>query len=398
MGWVRGRAVVAAVLVVLALLVAGCAEAKRDTAARGPTPSGAPPPRIPSAPDLPGFAADVGFASDGSGFALLGSCGNSVCRHHVAVLDKGAGAWRLGRSPVPDTTDGSGVTAGLIALGPGRALITDGKWPPPERTWFTDNGGRSWRHGSTGPSGSTSVVPEGGALVEDCVRVDRERNGCERSRLLAALPDTGEFRVLATPPPLEGEVRPAGEIPGETAGKSPDKVLFAAGRAPDSGFPALAVSEDRGRSWRISRPEGLARHGWSLHVTGTGKVLYAVQPGQLPDEDDVKNGLLTLHRSTDGGRTWERVWKHRKGVEPRSTLGTPVVAADGSLTIHGEAGAWRSIDGGRSFLPASDTRGLAGSVTVTPLGHLWGSSFNSWSWRISADGVHWRPFELGDGT
>lgn len=400
MRWVRHRVVVA-VLGVLAL-VTGCSEAGEGAGARAAAPDRAGTPRIPSAPGLPGSVAGIGFASDGSGFALLAECGKTRCRQRVAVLDRGTDAWRLGRSPLPDVTGGLGITAGLVVLGPGRALITDGTWPPPDGTWFTGDGGRSWKRGSSEPTGATPVVPEGGALVEDCLRMDPEGNGCERSRLVAVLPDTGEYRTLATQPPLKGAVRPAGEVVRE-AGSGPvqepaESLLFASGSDPDSGRPALAVSEDRGRSWQLSRMPGAVEDGWGMHVVGAAqsKLLYAVQPGIPPDEDDVKNGLLALYRSTDGAQTWERVWKHRKGVEPRSSLGAPVAASDGSLTVYGEAGVWRSADGGRTFT-GSGPRVLAGSVTTTPLGFLWSDSTGVGSFRISADGIHWTSFELGDG-
>ncbi|MGI5372790.1 WD40/YVTN/BNR-like repeat-containing protein [Streptomyces sp. CA-251387] len=346
-------------------------------------------PRIPSGTDLPGSSVAVDFARDGSGFALLAECGKKRCRQRVAVLDKGADAWRLGRSPLADVTVEHGITATLRVLGPGRALITEGVWPPPDRTWFTSDGGRHWRQGSARPSGTTPVLPEGVTLVEDCTRMDQEGNGCEHSRVLTASPTTAEFRALATQPRLKGPLIPAGQT---------EDLVFVSGRDASSGRVALAVSEDKGRSWRLSRPTGTGNSVWALRVTGTGKVLYAAEPGQLPDEGNVKNGLLALHRSTDAGRTWERVWEHRKGVDPRSLLGTPIAAADGSLTIHSESGVWRSTDGGRSFTRHGNSGGMSGWVTTTALGYLWGDSFGAGSWRVSTDGVHWTKFELGNGT
>ncbi|MES5819653.1 exo-alpha-sialidase [Streptomyces sp. RG80] len=329
----------------------------------------------------------MGFASDGSGFALLAECGKARCVQRVAVLEKGARAWRPVTSPLPDVTGDLGITAGLVVLGPGRALITEGKWPPPDRTWFTSDGGSSWRRSTNEPAGTTPRVPEGGALVQDCTGTDEEGNGCAASRLLAVVPDTGEYRVLATQPPLEGIVTPAGRTPGR---------LFASGLDPRSGRPTLAVSEDRGASWRTLTLATGPEQGWGMTVVTDGSVLYAAQSGQLLDEDGVKNGLLSLHRSTDGGLTWERTWRHRKGAEPRSLLGAPIAAADGSLTVHGEDGAWRSTDGGRSFARAG-ARGPSGWVSTTPLGYLWGDSFGAGRWRISADGVRWTTFDLGDG-
>lgn len=219
--------------------------------------------------------------------------------------------------------------------------------------------------------------------------MDQEGNNCAHARVLTVLPATGEFRVLATQPPLKPPIIPAGQT---------EDLVFASGRDPRSGRVALAVSENGGRSWRLSRPTGTGESVWALRVTGTGKVLYAAEPGELPDEENVKNGLLALYRSTDGGGTWERVWKHRKGVDPRSLLGPPIAAADGSLTIHSEDGVWRSTDGGRSFARHQNSGGMSGWVTTTELGYLWGDSFGAGSWRLSTDGVHWTRFELGKGT
>ncbi|MFE9764979.1 WD40/YVTN/BNR-like repeat-containing protein [Streptomyces sp. NPDC005808] len=397
MRWDKGKAVVAAVLGLLALL-AGCSGSGGDTTpgakpgvgSSAPSPTGASPPRIPSSPDLPGVPHAVDFASDAGGFALFTECGKARCRQHVAVLDKGADSWRLGRSPLADLPGGRGITAGLMVLGPGRALITEGSLALPDRTWFTDDGGHTWRRGSVAPSGTTPEVPEEGVLAQDCSRLDEEGNNCEASRLLVVLPGSGRFEVLANQPPLAGVLRPA----GQTAGG----LLFASGTDPSSGLPALAVSEDRGRTWRPARLTDSDKHGWGIRVVSSGDVLYAIQSGSLPAEEGVKNGLRALHRSTDGGHTWERVWRYRKGVNPLSTVGDPVAAADGSLTIHGEmGGVWRSTDGGRSFAEARGSYALGGSVIVTPLGFLAGDSFGIGSYRISADGIHWHSFVLGDG-
>ncbi|MFD3307865.1 WD40/YVTN/BNR-like repeat-containing protein [Streptomyces sp. NPDC058694] len=428
MGWSglrrRAAAVLAAVLGVSALLGA-CAEAEpggggaagtarsspagassagSSGAAADPAGSGGTPPRIPSAPGLPGNPSGVGFAADGSGFALFAQCGEKRCRQSVAVLDRGADAWRPVRSPLPDVTGDLGITVGLTGLGPGRALITEGVWPPTYRTWFTADGGRTWRTGSEKPSGTIPVVPEGGALVQDCVKVLDDNSYCERSRLLVVLPDTGEFRVLATQPPLEGVVSPAGEValtggaanPSDANPSEGTDVLFAAADDPRTGRPVLAASEDRGRTWRRAPLPGADRAS-HVRVTEADGTLYALETGQLPEDDTVKNGLRAIHRSTDAGHTWQRVWRHRKGAEPRSSLGDLVVAADGSLTVHGEDGVWRSTDGGRTFQRGSGGRGFSGSVTATPLGYLWADSFGAGSFRISADGIHWHRFELGDG-
>lgn len=359
----------------------------------GPGPSA--PPRIPSTAGLPGVSHTVVFAADGSGFTLRAECTRTRCRQHVAVLDAGAGEWRRATSPLPDITGDLGITAGLTVLGPDRALIEEGRafHGGPDRTWFTGDGGRTWKSGTTQPTGITATVPKGAALAEECVETDpADLNSCLRNRLLVVMPDTGERRVLDGRPPLKGLVHPAGDLALLPGGSD---TLFVAGEAPDSGLPTLALSEDRGRTWRTTRMPGAARDGWNPWVVAGGGELYAVQSGQLPSHEGVKNGLLAIHASTDGGDTWTRIWRYRKGVEPLSVLSL-LAAADGSLTVHGESGAWLSADQARTFHRVVRSRGPAGSVTQTPIGWLWCDSFGSGHCRISADGIRWQDFHIGE--
>ncbi|MBC7268009.1 MAG: exo-alpha-sialidase [Streptomyces sp.] len=380
------------------VLTAGCSgspDREEDVpgAARTSPSSTAPaaPPRIPSATDLPGVPHAVGFASDGSGFTLTAECDQRGCRQHAAVLEAGAGLWRPVRSPLPDLTADQGITAGLTVLGPGRALITEGaeRADRPGRTWFTDDYGGTWRRGSTRPTGRTATVPTGAALVTDCREPSEDGNGCARSRLLVVLPDTGEHRVLTHRPPLTGVLSPAGDIA--------ENALFVAGEDPETGLPALAMSGDRGRSWRPTHMTGAAEDGWAPRVVAGRRGMYAVQPGQLPSEEGVKNGLLTLHVSTDGGGTWTRIWRYRPGVEPLSILGDLVVTDDDRLTVYGETGVWHSDDQARTFRSEGAARGPAGSVRQTPIGWLWSDSYGKGAYRISADGTHWHDFRLGTG-
>ncbi|AWW38354.1 MULTISPECIES: WD40/YVTN/BNR-like repeat-containing protein [Streptomyces] len=361
--------------------------------APAPAPSGSgfrAPPAIPSATDLPGASFDVAFAADGSGFTLRADCGEDRCRQYVAVLEAGAGLWRLAESPLPDVTGDRGLTVGITVLGPGRALITDGseRADVPGRTWFTHDNGETWKAGTTEPTGSTATVPEGALLVTECLDLAPDGNECARNRLLVVMPDSGEHRVLARQPPLKGPLAPSGDIAANA--------LFATGLDPGSGLPALALSKDRGRTWHLTPLAGVAEQGWSIRVSGGGGALYAVQPGQLPDEEGVKNGLRTIHVSTDGGATWTRTWRYRPGAEPLSITGDLLAADDGSVLVHGETGAWRSTDRARTFRPGSAARGPAGSVRTTPIGWLWTGSFGDGTCRISADGITWHPFDLGE--
>ncbi|MFJ8082064.1 exo-alpha-sialidase [Streptomyces sp. NPDC096205] len=344
--------------------------------------------RIPSATDLPGRPHSIGFAADGSGFTLLAECDESRCRQHVAVLDAGARRWHRAVSPLPDVTGDEGISAGLEVLGTGRALINEGaeRLDLPARTWFTRDAGRTWTRGTTWPTGSTASVPVGAPLLTECLKLRTDGNECARNRLLTVLPDTGEHRVLRARPPLKGLLSPAGDVA--------DNALFVAGEDPRSGLPSLALSQDRGRTWQPTHLTDAAAGAWPPTVVAGPSALYAIQGGQLPDREGVKNGLVAIHRSGDGGHTWVRVWSYRAGVQPLSVLGDPVAADDHSLTVYGEKGVWRSTDGARTFRP-TDVRGIAGSVRRTPLGWLWTDSYGNGAQRISADGIHWHGFELG---
>ncbi|WP_328872952.1 glycoside hydrolase [Streptomyces sp. NBC_00287] len=378
---------------VLLLLPAACGtgstggRAGSSAAPSATTVAGVPPPRIPSAVDLPGWSHSLGFAADGSGFALLAQCTGVRCEQHVAVLDKGARRWRLGTSPLPDVTGDRGITAGLTVLGPGRAVIIDQSedWRRPAPTWFTGDNGLTWKRGSTEPKGRTATVPEGALMTGECLELESDLSYCTRNRLLVVLPDTGEHRVLERQPPLKGILAPSGDVSRDA--------LFVSGWD-DSGRPALAKSEDRGRTWEVTRLTEPGKDSWGFRVVAGGGRLYAAQPGQLMDEE-VKNGLHAIHTSTDGGSTWTRVWSYRKGVEPLSILGDLVVATDGSVTVYGETGIWRSTDGARTFRSAGGARAPAGSTTHTPLGWLWNDSYGNGEYRISADGARWHDFTLG---
>ncbi|WP_199549656.1 exo-alpha-sialidase [Streptomyces sp. N35] len=411
MNGVYVRRVLAALLGALALLLAGCGEVgdrrggepgderasqpKAAGAASRGAGEGADPPRIPSADGLPGWAHSLGFAADGSGFVLLAQCPEGEeegtgdgCVQRVAVLGKGARQWRVAKaSPLANTAPDWGVTADVLVLGPGRALIREGRSMIGDRTWYTADGGRTWRKGTVSVQGTVASVPAHGQLVSVCGAEDAEGNGCGRARLAVIMPDSGEHRALAQQPPLDGVVDPAGEAAGD---------LYVQGKAPGSGRPTLAVSSDRGRTWKESPLTGAAtaQHGTFTLVSGRAGI-FALQRGGLPEGEGVKNGLLTIHKQNASDMTWTRVWSFRPGVEPRSVLGA-IAADDNSLTVYGEHGVWTSDTGGRTFHQGEGSTGVAGSAWKTPIGWLWASGTGQGTYRISSDGVHWHTFQLSD--
>ncbi|MGX1884529.1 WD40/YVTN/BNR-like repeat-containing protein [Streptomyces sp. NPDC055287] len=379
-----GGALTGAVLFVLALLSAGCtAGASRP-----------PAPEVPSAPDLPGSAHMVGLAADGSGFVLLAKCvadverpGNGFCRQYVAVLDKGASQWRLRRSPLHDPSGTGGVSADLRVLGSGRAWLHEAVGDDRHRTWFTADGGLSWQARDVKRAGSARSIPRGAALSTLCGYPTAPDGGaCAQDQLLVMSPADGRLRELKSRPPLAGQLHPAPYA-------EPDGSWWVSGEDPRSGEPALAVSRDAGRTWtasRLDRP--LRKPGWGVRVSVGDGVVYAAELGELPAGEPVKNPVRAIHRSRDGGRTWERTWKAGATREPRTLLGVLVPGAGDTLLLHGERGDYTSPDGGRTFRPVTGGPALGYASTI-PLGRL--QARDSCEYGISTDGVRWTTFMLG---
>ena len=99
----------------------------------------------------------------------------------------------------------------------------------------------------------------------------------------------------------------------------------------------LLVSEDRGLTWEI-RNRAFAGHLWweTLTVSPIDPDLLLVAPYYEP-----------IHRSTDGGATWEPV----PGPPAGEFVYDPVFARSCGVTVYAatEDGAWRSLDGGLYF-------------------------------------------------
>ncbi|WP_318210616.1 exo-alpha-sialidase [Streptomyces sp. SJL17-1] len=349
------------------------------------------PPRIPSAPGLPGWAHSLGFARDGSGFALLASCvsdpaapANGFCRQHVAVRDAGAKEWVLRRSPLPRVSGTDGISADLVPLGPGRALVEEGGAEPGSRTWFTKDGGRNWRAGDRRTVGTIPEIPVGAVLGTDCAAPSEALpDDCERQRLVVISPQDGRRRALARVPLLGAHPRPQ-EQP------EPDGSWWVSGTDPLSGRAAVAVSRDGGRRWTVSRlPSPVASPGWHTAVAVGRDAVYAAEMGELVGGEPVKNPMRALHRSVDGGRTWQRMWTTGPSEQPRSLLGLPVPGPGGRVEIGAELSGYGSVDGGRTFARLDEG---SHHTRRTPLGLLREAS--RCEYALTVDGVRWSKFRL----
>ncbi|MFF2775284.1 WD40/YVTN/BNR-like repeat-containing protein [Streptomyces sp. NPDC058052] len=387
----------ALVALLLAWLLAACTGGQEPVRG-GERPAGdgafGAPPEIPDGAGLPGWAADLGFAADGSGFALLAECvndpaepANGFCRQRIAALDRGADRWEQRVSPLPELRGAEGVSARLWVLGPGRALIEDGGGDEPPHGWFSGDGGRSWRAVDPRPAGRTPDIPAGGALTAECATdPGAPPESCAREVLAVVSPRDGRRRRLVAQPALGAHPRPA-------AVAEPDGSWWVSGVEPGTGRPAVAVSRDAGRSWSVSRlpSAAAAPHGYTQVVVGPDAV-YAAEMGELKGGEPVKNPLRALHRSRDGGRTWERTWTTGAVAEPRSLEGLPVPGPGGRVEIAAQSSGYRSADGGRTFRELDD-----GSAYVRRTGAGLLREGSRCRYEVTRDGVRWAEFLLACG-
>lgn len=386
----RSGTVPLALLAATALLSCTSSGDVRDDGGSGPPPQLSPapepsaePPRIPSAPGLPGQAHELAVLDEHSAFALLESCTGTVtepdCGTRLAVLEEGS--WSMRDIPAPQLS--------LTALAPDRALLLpwDAERPDGESgtAWYTADAGRTWQEVGTEANGTVRGIPAGGMLVA----------GTEGLEVL--LPGSGERRLLAGAPALAG----AAPVPYPLA----DGSHAAMGVDPGTGKLAVAVSGDRGRTWRLGTLPGTKEDRRWWQPAGTPQIaaapgeLYAAVTGDRDTGIDHMNynALLSLHRSTDGGHSWERVRSLRPQERPVTLLGTPIAGADGGLTVYGMTGVFHSEDGGRTF---SVQRPGAPPEWPdwTRAGYLLRDIDYPGHYRVSADGFTWHTIVLGDGS
>ncbi|ARQ68776.1 WD40/YVTN/BNR-like repeat-containing protein [Streptomyces marincola] len=366
-----------------------------------PMPS-AEPPRIPSADGMPAQDVALQFADPAHAFALLTDCPDrGACTISLAVLEDGGG-WHLRDTPLRGTA-GDGTDRALEVAGPGSARLIQRDGTGGTKSWLSTDGGRTWRTASAKPTGTTEEIPEGATLVAGDTDApgdiwdswDAWDTGGNGEQVEVLMPDTAEYRVLAEQPPLD-VVRRLGQLP--------DGTYWAQGHATGNGDPAVAVTRDRGRSWELlaqpPTPPGHSHNAEVRSLVAAGDALFAFETGVLLA--DIHRGttagaLIAIHRSDDGGRSWERVWTGGGGTVPRSLLGTPIAAADGSLVVYADDGIFTSRDGGVSF---ENTRvgPPPERPALTRAGYLLTGLGTPGHYRISADGFTWHTIVLGEAV
>jgi photosystem II stability/assembly factor-like uncharacterized protein len=300
------------------------------------------------------------------------------CTLMVAATADGGATWRSYPLPV-----GRNAMVDLRAVGP-RTLVA---WAQsdlpgggqPEQTWHASaDGGATWHEVQPRV---VDAVPAGWRVLDDFNYLRGEITvvdpatggvaGLRRSSLVGAKPIGGL-------PPAAG-LWVSGRL-GESAPTTDAEGVTGTGSA-------VEVSHDGGRTWQrhafaeeLVGNSGDGVSGGAAIATADGRTVYAV--GRV-------GGMLQIHRSLDGGKTWQRMAAQREvGDCPiRAAIG-----GRGSLLIQAGPAADRpvlmleSVDGGATVreIPA----GPGASAVQVPGGYAQGDSDARGAW-LSADGERW---------
>jgi photosystem II stability/assembly factor-like uncharacterized protein len=155
----------------------------------------------------------------------------------------------------------------------------------------------------------------------------------------------------------------------------------------------VAVSRDRGRSWHTAtlNVTSTSLFGASL-VTHDGQTVYAFIRGEVSANPQVKNGLVGIWRTTDGGARWQQVKPRFAGAQPDSAMGVALLP-DGRLLVTTEqldtSNLWYSSDGGREFRQSSSSGPALGWIEDVGGRYIAGSLFGGYS--SSTNGISWTP-------
>jgi hypothetical protein len=381
---VGAAAAVLAVSVAIPLLRAGVQpDPVRPATPPAPTPE---EPTMPSGPHL----VDIAFADAAHGYAIRATCATgSPCSEELLATDDGE-HWRNSplRRPKEAATWGVGT---LRTLGPEEIVLDwpmsgDGESARVVRLHSID-GGRSWR---TVPvpsvvTDTVAAIPAGASLVSACAKVVGGGEKCGERGFAVLLPGSAASARLANQPPLTAMA--AGDV--QTA----DGWWWVVGRDPTTNNWGLAVSHDDGRSWTttvLDWRETVDQSGWSV-VSANG-TFYASAIGPAPN---ASNSLVSVLRSTDSGRTWQRTWKPGADKGPGRVYQDPVAGTDGTLTVNeitNDKVTYSSDDGGRTF--SEVPRSHPDFAFWSRIGYISATVSSRGTVEISADGVHWRTMKI----
>ncbi len=317
------------------------------------------------------FLLGVSFADARRGYALGARCPGGMtglCTYQVRVTSDGGRSWLERPSPLTPTPAADGVSAELEAVGPTSVVVTG------HSRWFSTDAGRTWRNTPLTWGSPVAEVPSGATIAGSC-----PYEGPCREPLVTIDPATGQHRPLANQPPI-GAVHPH-----ERAVRARDGSLWVSGA--QGATRVVAVSRDQGRTWRtapLSTPT-TPYFGTSV-VTHDGRTAYAFGRGQVSDPN-VKNGLVEIWRTDDGGVRWRRLPPR---AHPNSALGSALLP-DGRLLVtteeFGRSNHWLSVDGGQRFRRAEGP----GLGWIDDVGGRYVAGSHEGTWYTSRDGIRWTP-------
>ena len=332
------------------------------------------PPTTTDLPPQPLTIWDAQFADADHGYALLDRCSATSCVTRLAVTSDGR-HWSERSTPYspPPPADGADTAdIKLVVLGPDRVVIrTD---VGTHRAWLTTDAGKTWKSAAAETSVQAGAqIPSFSQLEDICT----DTFGSCSSPLAVRTP-TGALLNLAGAP--TDNVVALHQVTANGIW-----LLWGLDQPQGQGLTTFRTTNG-GQSWTKVNSQLIAEPIFSIQLSQDGSNLVATVIGQLPD---VKNGLVTMLSSADDGGTWKTTWRARATTQPRSSLGTPVLAVDGALTVATESQiCYRSDDVGRTFTTTPNC--VANAWVEQRHGvyvRLDGSTVQS-----SADGTHWTTY------
>lgn len=360
-------------------------DASASSAPVFPAPSATPPVPFPRS-----AAVDVRFADADHGFAVTGRCTAAGrdparrCAYGFRVTADGGRTWATRPAPLPDKAEDD-WDALITALGP-RAVVVATR----SGRWHTRDAGRTWRQVPSTPGAPVARAAPTWTLDTYCDE-DPTTGGCRRSSLVALDPETGVPHPLVTQPRLD----PASTVT-DPPPRATDGSRWIGGTERGTGRPAVAVSRDQGRTWTTRVLDAPATQLFGVTVlTVDGTTGYALLRAQPETGTDSVDGFGALHRTTDSGRTWQRIAPAFRGAQPATATGAALLPS-GRIVLTADDG------GGPSNQLVSDDRGASfRSVAsdVARLGLLDVSSGRCLSrgtdgWYVSPDCRTWTRLQL----
>lgn len=330
-------------------------------------------------------------------YAIVLNCPNSSpanrleCNQDLVGSDDGGRTWQVRSRGL-----GSFNRINLIPLGNSVLLARPflqfkaGVFQKPGQTYISLDGGKTWRAvEQTGAS--TSSVPATGWIAF----VDGGSAPATGGFLVGVPKSTlSEYLKLANPPAIRST---AGIVLRTATGG-----LWIAGEDPATHQPAVAVSDDAGRTWSTQVFKDVPPVEDSYYTaqvaTLDGRVGYAVS---MTGKGLDGGGRAFVHRTTDGGKTWQRVdvdgtapWSYNGGSSFVTPNGAHVIAdlgRDRTITFR------ISRDGGAHYTPVTLTGLPAGIDNIAdgqPVHTLPGGGYLAFApgdaiYR-STDGLHWQ--------